>query len=71
MGPALRARLLGFGNGLIAKIKVGSPDFARDTVDLVAATIDSLAWVVENDIFGVELFNRRASASRVVSTEDS
>jgi len=49
---------------------VGSPDLARDAVDLVAATIDSLAGVVENAIFGVELLNGRASASGVVLTED-
>jgi hypothetical protein len=34
---------------------VGSPDLARDAVDFVAATIDSLAGVVEHAIFGVKL----------------
>jgi hypothetical protein len=50
---------------------VGSPDpdLARDAVDLVAATIDSLAGVVEHPIFGIELLNGRA-ASGVVLAED-
>src|SRR5713101_5153010 len=46
------------------------PDLARDAVDLVAATIDSLAGVVEHAIFGVELLNGRAPARGVVLTED-
>jgi hypothetical protein len=68
--PPAVARFLGFGNWLIPKVKVGSPDLARDAVDLVVATIDSLAGVVEHAILGVELLNGCASASGVVLTED-
>ena len=49
---------------------MGRPDLARDAVDLVAATIDSLTGIVEHAIFGVELLNGRASARGVVFTED-
>jgi hypothetical protein len=63
--PPAVARFLRFGNWLIPKVKVGSPDLARDAVDSVAATIDSLAGVVEHAIFGVELLKaarRRAES---------
>jgi len=68
--PPAVARFLGLGHWLIPKVKVGSPDLARDAVDLVAATIDSLTGVVEHAIFGVELLNGRAPARGVVFTED-
>src|SRR5258705_4197287 len=68
--PPAVARFLGLGNWLIPKVKVGSPDLARDAVDLVAATIDSLTGVVEHAIFGVELLNGRAPARGVVFPED-
>ena len=70
MDPSAVARFLGLGNWLIPKVKVGSPDFARDAVDLFPATIDSLAGIVEHAIFGVELLNGRAPARGVVFTED-
>jgi hypothetical protein len=68
--PSAVARFLGLGNWLIPKIKVGSPDLARDAVDLAAVTIDSLTGDVEHTIFGVELLNGRAPARGVVFTED-
>src|SRR5207245_2875581 len=68
--PPAVARFLGLGNWLIPKVKVCSPDLARDAVDLVAAAIDSLTGVVEHAIFGVELLNGRAPARGVVFAED-
>src|SRR5258708_16164008 len=43
---------------------------ACDAIDLVAATVDTLAGIVENDIFGVEFVDRCASPLRIVFTED-
>src|SRR5580658_6465540 len=68
--PPTIANLLGLGNWLIAKVGMSRLDSACDAVDLVAATVDTLAGIVENDIFGVELVHRCASPLRVVFTED-
>ena len=46
------------------------PEDACDAIDLVAATVDTLAGVVENDILGVDLVDRCASALRVAFTKD-
>jgi len=46
-------------------------DSARDAIDLVAATVDTLAGIVENDIIGVELVDRCASPLRVFSPKTS
>ena len=43
---------------------------ACDAIDLVAATVDTLAGIIENDIFGVYLVDRCASALRVAFTKD-
>jgi hypothetical protein len=43
---------------------------ACDAIDLVAATVDTLARIIENDIFGVDLVDRCASALRVAFTKD-
>jgi len=67
--PPAVARFLGFGDWLIPKVKMGSPDLARNAVYRVAAAIDSLAGVVEHAIFGVQLLNRLAPARGVVPTE--
>src|SRR5580704_1400819 len=45
-------------------------DSAGDAIDLVSATVDTLAGIVENDIFGVEFIDRRSPARRIVLTED-
>src|SRR5438876_4202992 len=45
-------------------------DSACDAIDLVAATVDTLAGIVENDVFGVEFVDRCASPLRIVFTED-
>src|SRR6476646_6474071 len=49
---------------------MSSLDSACDPIDLVPATVDTLAGIVENDIFGVDLVDRCASPLRVVLTED-
>jgi hypothetical protein len=49
---------------------VRSFDRARDAVDFVTATIDSLAGVVKNSIFSVNLVDGGAPASGIVFTED-
>ena len=49
---------------------MSSFDRARDAVDFVTATIDSLAGVVENAIFSVNLVDGGAPASGIVFTED-
>ena len=49
---------------------MGSLDRARDAVDFVTATIDSLAGVVENAIFSVNLVYGGAPASGIVFAED-
>src|SRR5262245_9860989 len=67
--PAI-AQFLGPGNWLISKIRVSGPDRARDAIDLVAATVDALAGVVEHAIFGEDLVDGRAPTRRVVFTED-
>jgi hypothetical protein len=48
---------------------MSSPDLARDTIDLVAATIDALG-IIEHAIVSEDLVDSRASARGVVFTED-
>src|ERR1700740_3248531 len=67
--PAI-ARFRRLGNWLISEFRVSSFDRARDAVDFVTATIDSLAGVVENAIFSVNLVDGGAPASGIVFTED-
>src|SRR5229473_1265376 len=67
--PAI-ARFRGLGNWLISEFRVSSLDRACDAIDLVTATIDSLAGVVENAIFSVNLVDGGAPASGIVFTED-
>jgi hypothetical protein len=47
-----------------------SPERARYAIDFVAASVDSLAGLIENDIFGVDLVDRCAPARRVVFAEN-
>src|SRR5580693_455646 len=67
--PAI-ARFRRLGNWLISEFRVSSFDRARDAVDFVTATIDSLAGVVENAIFSVNLVDGSSPASGIVFTED-
>src|SRR6266446_7720750 len=55
---------------MIAKVGMSRLDSACDAIDLVAATVDTLAGIVENDVFGVEFVDRCASPLRIVFTED-
>jgi hypothetical protein len=52
------------------KVRVSSLDRACDAIDLVAATVDTLAGIIENDIFGVKLVDGRAPALGIVLTEN-
>src|SRR5205823_10054797 len=63
-------QFLGRGNWLISKVRVSSPDHARDAIDLVAATVDAPSGVVEHAIFGEDLVDGRAPTGGVVFTED-
>src|SRR4029077_573167 len=68
--PPAIAQFLGPGNWLISKVRVSSPDRARDAIDLVAATVDALGGVVEHAILGEDLVDGRAPTRGVVFTED-
>src|SRR6266436_3653787 len=67
--PAI-AHFLRFGYWLISKVRVSSLDRARDSIDLVAASVDASLGIVEHAIFGEDFVNRRAPTRRVVLTED-
>jgi len=69
LDPPAISRFLGLA-GLISKVGVSSPDRARDAIDLVTTTIDSLAGVVEYAVLSEDLVDRRAPARGVVFTED-
>jgi hypothetical protein len=49
---------------------VSSPDRARDTIDLVAATVDARFGVEEHAIFRPDLVDRSAPTRGIVFTED-
>src|SRR5215470_8277539 len=53
--PSAVAQFLGLGNWLILKVRVRSPDRARDAIDLIAATVETRFGVVEHAIFSPEL----------------
>src|SRR5260370_23192120 len=70
LDPPAIAYFLGLGYWLISKVRVSSLDRARDSIDLVAASVYASLGIVEHAIFGEDLVNRRAPARRVVLTED-
>src|SRR6266436_3822177 len=70
LDPPAIAQFLGLGNWLIPKVRVSSPDRARDAIDLVAATVDATTGVVEHAIFGEDLVDGRAPTRGVIFTED-
>jgi hypothetical protein len=70
LDPPGIAQFLGLRNWLISKVRVSSPDRARDAIDLVAATVDALAGIVEHAILGEDLVDGRAPPRGVVFTED-
>src|SRR6266568_694853 len=70
LDPPAIAYFLGLGYWLISKVRVSSLDRARDSIDLVAASVDASLGIVEHAIFGEDLVNRRAPTRRVVLTEE-
>jgi len=60
--PPAIAQFLGLGNGLIAKVRVHSPDRAQDAIGRVAATVDAPAEIAEYAIFGKDLGDGGAPA---------
>jgi hypothetical protein len=64
------AQFLGLSNWLILKVRVSSPDRARDAIDLVAATVDARFGIVEHTILVPDLVDDRTPTRRVVFTED-
>src|SRR5215472_15945745 len=70
LDPPAIAQFFGAGNWLISKVRVSSPDHARDAIELVAATVDAAAGVVEHAIFGKDLVDGRAPTRGVVFTEN-
>src|ERR1700732_2941880 len=48
--PAAIAQFLGFCNWLILKVRVSSPDGARDAINLVPATVDARFGVIEHPV---------------------
>src|SRR5260370_26646439 len=70
LNPPPSADFLGLGYWLISKVRMSSPDRARDSTDFVAASVDAFHGIVEHAIFGKNLVHRHASTRRVVLTED-
>src|SRR6266478_2817871 len=70
LDPPAIAYFLGLGYWLISKVRVSSLDRARDSIDLVAASVDASLGIVEHAIFGEDLVYRGAPTRRVVLTED-
>src|SRR6266436_1398384 len=70
LDPPAIAHFLRLGYWLISKVRVSSLDRARDSIDLVAASVDTSLGIVEHAIFGEDLRSRRAPTRRVVLTED-
>ena len=52
-----------------SKVRVNSLNRARDAIDLVAATVDAVAFV-EHAIFGEDLVDGCAPTRGVIFTED-
>src|SRR5207245_4070966 len=70
LDPPAIAHFLRLGYWLISKVRVSSFDRARDSIDLVAASVDASLGIGEHAIFGEDFVNRRAPTRRVVLTED-
>src|SRR5258708_28044520 len=68
--PPAIAHFLRLGYWLISKVRVSSLDRARDSIDLVAASVDASLGIVEHAIFGEDFVNCRAPTHRGVLTED-
>src|SRR5262249_48846938 len=60
LAPPAIPQFLGPGNWLISKVRVSSLDRAGDAIDLVVATVNAPAGIVEHAIFGEYLVDGRA-----------
>src|SRR5260370_1677441 len=70
LDPPAIAHFLRLGYWLISKVRVSSLDRARDSIDLLAASVDASLGIVEHAIFREDFANCRAPPRRVVLTED-
>src|SRR5258708_21660213 len=70
LAPPAIAHFLRLGYWLISKVRVSSLDLARDSIDIVAASVDASLGIVEHAIFREDFVNCRAPPRRVVLTED-
>src|SRR2546425_10911057 len=70
LDPPAIAHFLRLGYWLISKVRVSSLDRARDSIDLIAASVDSSLGIVEHAIFLEDFVNCRAPTRRVILTED-
>jgi len=52
-----REKYYGLCDFIGSKVKMSSPDGARDEIDLVAATIDAPVRIVEHAVFGEDLID--------------
>jgi hypothetical protein len=68
--PPAIAHFLRLGYWLISKVRMSSLDRARDSIDLVAASVDASLGIVEHAIFREDFVNCHAPTRRVVLTED-
>ena len=68
LDPPAIAHFLRLGYWLISKVRVSSLDRARDSIDLVAASVDASLGIVEHAVFGEDFVNCRAPRRRVVLT---
>ena len=59
LDPPAIAYFLGLGYWLISKVRVSSLDRARDSIDLVAASVDASLGIVEHAIFREDFVNCR------------
>src|SRR5713226_3314626 len=66
LDPPAIAHFLRLGDWLISKVRVSSLDRTRDSMDLVAASVDASLGIVEHAIFGEDFVNCRAPTRRVV-----
>src|SRR5207249_10347182 len=71
LDPPAVAQFLGSSNWLVSKVRMRSPDRARDAIDLVAATVDAPPGIVEHAIFSVDLGGGCATKQEIVITADS
>src|SRR3989449_8839157 len=70
LDPPAIAQFLRFCNWLISKVRVSSPDRARNAINLVAATVDAGFGIIEHTVFGPHLVDSRAPTRGIVLTED-